>query len=167
MFSSARGPYPAVRMRRLRRHDWSRRLVAESSLSVNHLIWPLFAIDQPSGQQPIASLPGVHRLGLDDLKRAAAEAVRAGIPAIAIFPATDPKLRPMTRPRRSILTIGLSCRESVKREVGDQLGSFAMWRSILQQSWQDGLVKDGYVVNDETVELLCQQAIVQAQLAAM
>ncbi len=93
MFSSARGAFPAVRLRRLRRYDWSRRLVAEHSLSVNDLIWPLFVIDQPTGQQPIASLPGVSRLGFDALKQAAVEAVQLGIPAIAIFPATDPKLK--------------------------------------------------------------------------
>ncbi len=165
MFSSARGPYPAVRMRRLRRHDWSRRLVAESSLSVNHLIWPLFAIDQPSGQQPIASLPGVNRLGLDDLKRAAGEAVRAGIPAIAIFPATDPKLK-TDDAAEALNPDNLVCRavRAVKREVGDQLGIICdVALDPYSSHGQDGLVKDGYVVNDETVEVLCQQAIVQAQ----
>ncbi len=169
MFSSARGPYPAVRMRRLRRHDWSRRLVAESSLSVNHLIWPLFAIDQPSGQQPIASLPGVNRLGLDDLKRAAAEAVRAGIPAIAIFPATDPKLK-TDDAAEALNPDNLVCRavRAVKREVGDQLGIICdVALDPYSSHGQDGLVKDGYVVNDERWRCSVSRPSSRLRLAAM
>ena len=165
MFSSARGPFPAVRLRRLRRYDWSRRLVAEHGLSVNDLIWPLFVIDQPAGEQPIASLPGVSRLGFDALKQAAVEAVQLGIPAIAIFPATDPKLKTEDA-AEAVNPNNLVCRavRAVKQEVGDRLGVICdVALDPYSSHGHDGLLRDGYVINDETVDVLCQQAIIQAQ----
>ena len=84
--------FPLARPRRLRRADWTRRLVAENSLSVNDLIWPIFVHDA-AGNVPIPSMPGVERLSVDSAVAAAREAEQLGIPAIALFPATDPKLK--------------------------------------------------------------------------
>src|SRR5215510_5384408 len=84
------GQYPHTRLRRLRRYDWSRRLVAERALSVNDLIWPLFVHDGNNKREPVASMPGVERLSIDLLVTSVGEAVELGIPAIAIFPVTDP-----------------------------------------------------------------------------
>lgn len=92
MFEFTRGPFPATRLRRPRRHDWSRRLVAESRLTVDDLIWPMFVFDG-SGTEAVSSLPGVERLGTDRVVDAAVRACDLGIPAIAVFPVTDPSLK--------------------------------------------------------------------------
>src|SRR3712207_2936717 len=85
------GAYPRVRMRRTRRHDWSRRLVAENALSPNDLIWPVFVKEGGAAREPIASMPGVDRLTVEALVDAAGEAASLGIPAIAVFPMTPPQ----------------------------------------------------------------------------
>src|SRR3989304_425275 len=84
------GQYPATRLRRLRRHDWSRRLVAESSLTVDDLIWPLFVHKGQNQRQAVVSMPGVERLSIDLLVDAVGKAVELRIPAVAIFPVTEP-----------------------------------------------------------------------------
>lgn len=157
--------YPQTRLRRVRRQEWSRRLVAENGISTADLIWPLFAIDCEKGTEPIASMPGVFRLGGDELVQAAKRAVELGIPAIAVFPATNPALKTEDA-REAINPENLVCRSvrRIKEEVGDQLGVICdVALDPYSSHGQDGLVRDGYVVNDETVEVLCQQAIVQAQ----
>src|SRR5579862_5000020 len=85
--------FPALRMRRLRRHEWTRRLVAETTLSAADFIWPLFLIDGDNRRESISSMPGVERLTIDEAVRAATEAVHFGIPAIALFPYTDQRLK--------------------------------------------------------------------------
>src|SRR3954468_8296100 len=84
------GQYPQTRLRRLRRYDWSRRLVAEQRLSADDLILPLFVHEGQNRREPIASMPGVERLSVDLLAEVAGAAVELGIPAIALFPATEP-----------------------------------------------------------------------------
>src|ERR1700759_2025885 len=85
--------YPQVRMRRLRRHDWTRRLVAENTLSPADFIWPVFVIDGENRREPVASMPGVERLSIDLLVDAAKEAHTLGIPVIALFPQTPAALK--------------------------------------------------------------------------
>jgi len=129
------------------------------------LIWPLFVVDQQTGEQPIASLPGVSRLGLENLRRAAVEAAELGIPAIAVFPATDPKLK-TDDAAEAVNPDNLVCRcvRAVKQEVGDQVGIICdVALDPYSSQGHDGLLRDGYVVNDETIEMLCKQAIVQAE----
>jgi porphobilinogen synthase len=159
----SRGPFPATRMRRSRRHDWSRRMTAESSLSVDDLIWPIFVFDG-SGRQSVSSLPGVDRLGTDQVGPAAALACELGIPAIAVFPVTAPQLKTEDA-KEAINPDNLICRTvaAIKREVGDQLGVICdVALDPYSSHGQDGLVRDGDVINDETIEVLCKQAIVQA-----
>ena len=163
MFQFARGPYPATRMRRPRRQDWSRRLVRENTLSVNDLIWPLF-IHAGNGTEDIQSLPGVQRLDLDSLRKNAALACSLGIPAIAIFPATPPELKTEDA-AEAFNPENLVCRavQAVKSEVGDSLGVICdVALDPYSSHGQDGLVREGYVVNDETIVALCKQAVVQA-----
>ena len=151
-------------MRRVRRYDWSRRLVAESQLSVNDLIWPLFVFDGP-GRQAVDSLPGVDRLGTDQVCREASRACKLGLPAIAVFPATDPRLKTEDA-REAVNPENLVCRtvRAIKKEVGDQLGVICdVALDPYSSHGQDGLVRDDDVVNDETIEVLCRQAIVQAE----
>jgi len=85
--------YPQLRMRRLRRHDWTRRLVAENTLSAADLIWPLFVIEGEKKREAISSMPGVERLSIDMAVASAKEAAALGIPVIALFPNTDPRLK--------------------------------------------------------------------------
>lgn len=159
-----RGAYPATRMRRIRRHEWSRRLVAEHRLCVNDLIWPIFVFDG-KGRQGVGSLPGVDRIGTDEVCRVAAQACQLGLPAIAIFPATDPDLKTEDA-REAVNAENLVCRtvRAIKQEVGDDLGVICdVALDPYSSHGHDGIVRDGNVVNDETVEILCRQAIVQAQ----
>ena len=156
--------FPATRMRRVRRQQWSRRLVAESHLGTSDLIWPWFIFDG-SGRQSVPSLPGVERLGHDQWAAAAIRACELGLPAIAVFPATDAKLKTEDA-REAVNPDNLVCRavRVIKQTVGDRLGVICdVALDPYSSHGQDGLVKEGYVVNDETIEVLCQQAIIQAQ----
>src|ERR1700761_2061122 len=110
--------YPQLRMRRLRRHDWSRRLVAENTLSAADLIWPLFVVEGSNQRQPIASMPGVERLSIDLAVTAAREAAALGIPVIAVFPNTDPSLKSYDG-REAINPDNLICRavQEIKNAV--------------------------------------------------
>src|SRR5688572_20236367 len=85
--------FPSSRMRRLRRHDWSRRLVSESTLSPNDFIWPIFLIDGKNKRQPVPPMPGVERFSVDLAVEAAEEAAGLGIPVVALFPYTDETLK--------------------------------------------------------------------------
>lgn len=163
MIETKRGKFPATRMRRLRHHDWSRRLVAETNLSTADLIWPWFVF-AGTGKQVVPSMPGVSRLGTDMIADTAARACELSIPAVAIFPATDAALKTEDA-REAINGDNLVCRtvRAIKAEVGDSLGVICdVALDPYSSHGQDGLVKEGHVVNDETVELLCQQAVVQA-----
>ena len=156
--------YPATRMRRVRRHDRSRKLVDENQLSVSDLIWPWFIFDG-QGRQSIPSLPGVDRIGTDQWRATAVLACELGLPAIAIFPATESGLKTEDA-REAINPNNLVCRavREIKKEVGDKLGVICdVALDPYSSHGQDGLVCNGYVVNDETIEVLCQQAIVQAE----
>ena len=163
MFEFQRGPFPRSRPRRQRRYEWSRRLVAESTLSAADLIWPVF-VHPGSGAQPIDSLPGVSRLGTDIVVDAAKQAVDLGIPAIAVFPATPAELKTedaaeATNPQN------LVCQtvRRIKSALGDSIGVICdVALDPYSSHGHDGIVRDGDVVNDETIEILSRQAVVQA-----
>ncbi|WP_404308974.1 porphobilinogen synthase [Neorhodopirellula lusitana] len=159
-----RAPFPATRLRRVRSHDWSRRLVRENSLSVDDLIWPLFVFNG-SGNQEIPSLPGVLRWGTDEIVDVAKRAVDLGIPAIALFPATEPGLK-NEEATEAFNENNLVCRvtREIKKAVGDQLGVILdVALDPYSSHGQDGLVENGVVMNDETNAVLRQQALVQAR----
>ncbi len=162
--SSNFGRFPQTRLRRVRRHDWLRRLVAESSLSTDDLIWPVFIHEGRQKRTPIASMPGVDRISLDLLVDAAGTAAELKIPAIALFPATDAGLK-TPGGNEALNPENLVCRgvRAVK-QAGLDIGVICdVALDPYTSHGQDGLVRDGYVVNDETVEVLCRQAVVQAQ----
>lgn len=150
-------------MRRLRRHAWSRALVAESTLSVSDLIWPIF-VHPGSGREPVESLPGVDRLGTDCVVDAAIQACDLGIPAIAIFPATPSELK--TPDAAEAVNPGnLVCQtvRRIKERVGDDLGVICdVALDPYSSHGHDGIVRDGDVDNDETLAILSRQAVVQA-----
>lgn len=156
--------FPHTRMRRPRRHEWSRRLVAENRLSVDDLIWPVFVVDGTGVRQDISSMPGVQRLSIDLLVEAVREAADLGIPAIALFPSVDPALK--TPDAREAMNPGnLVCRavQAIKKAV-PQMGIVCdVALDPFNSDGHDGIVRDGVVVNDESVEALCRMAVVQAQ----
>lgn len=155
--------YPTTRLRRLRQFDWSRRLTCEHELTINDLIWPLFVFDG-QGRQAIDSLPGVDRLGRDALLDEVEKAVEIGIPAIALFPATEPSLK-TDDAAEALNPNNLVCQSisAIKSRFGDSIGVIAdVALDPYSSHGQDGLVRDGKVINDETIDVLCQQAIVQS-----
>ncbi len=157
--------YPDTRMRRNRRHEWSRRLVRETQLSPADLIWPIFIRDGENEREPVPSMPGVERLTIDLTVEAVGNAKQLGIPAVALFPATDPALK-TSDAEEALNPENLMCRavRAVKQVHGDGIGVICdVALDPYSSHGQDGLVRDGYVVNDETIEVLIQQSIVQAQ----
>ena len=156
--------FPSTRMRRVRRHDWSRRLVAENQLSVNDLIWPVFVHEGDNKREAIPSMPGVERLSIDLLVEAVAKAAELGIPAVALFPATDPAKK-TPEAEEAFNPENLVCR-SVRaiKETKIDIGVICdVALDPYTSHGQDGLVRDDYVVNDETLEALCKQSLTQAE----
>lgn len=140
-------------------------MVRENTLTTDDLIWPLFVVDGEGVREAVDSMPGVERLSTEFIVDAAREAVALGIPAIAVFPSTDPALK---KPDGSeaVNPDNLVCRtvRAVKEAVGDQLGVICdVALDPYNSDGHDGLVEDGRILNDETVEILCQQSIVQAR----
>jgi porphobilinogen synthase len=159
------GKYPQTRPRRNRQTEWSRRLVREHRLSVDDLIWPVFVHDLDEPRAAIHSMPGVHRLSIEALVEATGTAVELGIPAIAIFPVTDPANKTPDG-EEATNPDNLICRavRAVKSQFNDRVGVICdVALDPYTTHGQDGLVRNGYVVNDETIAVLCQQALVQAQ----
>ncbi|MPY68991.1 MAG: porphobilinogen synthase [Alphaproteobacteria bacterium] len=152
-------------MRRNRRDDWNRRLVAEHRLSVDDLIWPVFVHDGKAAREPVSSLPGVDRLSIDELVRDVDEAVALGIPLVAVFPAVDAALKDEDA-SEAANPDNLACRAvtAVKAAHGDAVGVMCdVALDPFTSHGHDGLLRGGYVVNDETLEVLCRQAVVQAR----
>ncbi len=139
-------------------------MVSENQLSVDDLIWPLFVCEGEDRREPIPSMPGVERLSIDLTVEAIGEAVDLGIPAVALFPAT-PADKKTPECEEAINPENLVCRavRAVKSAHAERIGVICdVALDPYSSHGQDGLVRDGYVVNDETVEMLCQQALVQS-----
>jgi porphobilinogen synthase len=157
------GRFPDTPLRRIRRHGWLRRAVAETVLSSADLVWPLFVHDHEMAL-PVASMPGVERLPVEGILRAAGEALRLGIPAIAIFPVVE-AARKTDDAAEACDPENLACRtvRAVRKEYGDALGIVCdVALDPYTSHGHDGLLKDGQIVNDETVDVLCRQAVVLA-----
>jgi porphobilinogen synthase len=152
-------------MRRNRRFAWSRDLVRENHLVVSDLIWPLFVHEGTGKREPVPSMPGVDRLSIDLLIDVVGEAVTLGIPVVALFPATDPaKKTPGAEEAWNPENLVCRAVRAIKQNYGDQIGILCdVALDPYSSHGQDGLVEDGYVVNDPTVEALCKQAVVQAE----
>jgi porphobilinogen synthase len=157
------GRFPDTRLRRTRRHGWLRRAVAETRLSAADLVWPLFVHDHEAAV-PVTSMPGVDRLPIEGIVRAAGEALRLGIPAIAIFPVVEASFK-TDDAAHAFDPDNLACRtvRAVKQACGDALGIVCdVALDPYTSHGHDGLLKDGEIVNDETVEVLCRQAVALA-----
>ncbi len=160
--------FPSARMRRMRRDNFSRRLMCEHVLTVNDLIYPVFVLDGKGRREAVASMPGVERLSIDLLLPVAEECLLLGIPALALFPVIDPSLKSLAG-KEALNPDGL-----VPRTVAAIKSRFPELGIITDVALdpytshgQDGLVDDkGYVTNDQTVAVLAQQAVVHAQAGA-
>ncbi len=158
-------PFPATRLRRLRRDDFTRRLVREHRLGVEDLILPVFVLDGERRRESVASMPGVERLSLDQLLPVAEECVKLGIPVMALFPVIDSALKTPDG-LEAANPDGLVPRvvRALKREF-PQLGVLTdVALDPYTSHGQDGLLDEtGYIVNEPTVQMLVRQALVQAQ----
>ena len=152
------------RPRRNRRAEWARRLVRETVLTTDDLIWPLFLTDA-RGRTPVKSMPGIERLSVDEAVRAAARAAELSIPCIALFPHTDPARRD-AEGSEALNPDNLVCRalRAIKKEVPEVGLLCDVALDPFTSHGHDGLVRDGVVLNDETVAVLVKQALLQAEM---
>jgi porphobilinogen synthase len=158
------GQFPDVRMRRMRRNDFSRRLMRENHLRIDDLIYPVFVLDGNNRREDVGSMPGVQRLSLDLLLPVAEECMQLGIPVMALFPVIEGSLKTPDG-REATNPDGLVPR--VVRALKQRFPELGVMTDVALDPFtthgQDGLIDDsGYVLNDETVEVLKQQALTQA-----
>ncbi|HTN11741.1 MAG TPA: porphobilinogen synthase [Acetobacteraceae bacterium] len=158
------GQFPATRLRRNRHDSWTRRLVAEHRLAVDDLIWPIFLIEGANISSEVGAMPGVQRVTLDRLAAHVAPAAELGIPAIALFPATPPEKKD-AEGSEAANPDNLICNAArvLKREFPQigLVGDVAL--DPYTDHGHDGVIRDGYVANDETLSILCRQAVNQAE----
>jgi len=167
-FETGRGHYPGVRMRRMRHDDFSRRLMRESRLSADDLICPLFVLEGSGQREAVTSMPGVERLSIDLLLEEAATLHALGVPAVALFPVTPPAAK-SDDAAEAFNPDGLAQR--AVRELKRQLPELGVITDVALDPFtshgQDGLIDEsGYVLNDETVEVLVKQALSHADAGA-
>lgn len=164
MFRSFPGAFPRTRLRRNRRTDWSRRLIAEHHLSVNDLIWPVFVIEGNGTESEIASMPGVFRYSIDRLVPMAEKAAQLGIPALALFPYVESSQKTPDA-REAFNPDNLICRavRAIKQAV-PAIGVICdVALDPFNSTGHDGIFIDNYVDNDLSISALVQQSLVQAE----
>jgi porphobilinogen synthase len=156
--------FPAVRPRRNRKTDWSRRLVRETTLTVDDLIWPIFVVEGRKSSSSIMAMPGVERLSIDLAVKAAAEAANLGIPAIALFPYTDPSLRDEMA-SEALNPANLVCRavRAIKSDVPEVGIITDVALDPYTSHGHDGLKVGDEIDNDRTIDVLVAQALIQAE----
>ena len=165
--ATSHAPYPTVRFRRMRAHPALRNLMRENALTAHDLIWPVFVMDGQDDETPVPSMPGVARLTVDRVVNAARRAAGLGIPAICLFPYTDPALKtelceeawnPDNLSNRAV------------RAIKDAVPEIAVMTDVALDPYNanghDGIVRDGVIVNDETVAALVKMALAQADAGA-
>ena len=163
-FAMSQEFFPTTRLRRVRQFDWSRRMVAEHGLTVSDLIWPVFVTEGTGKSVDVDSMPGVQRHSIDRLVEAIKQAADLGIPAVAVFPETDPAKK-TEGAEEAWNSDNLVCRTvaAIKSSVPGIGVICDVALDPYTSHGQDGLVRDGYVVNDESIAALCEQAVVQAK----
>src|SRR4051812_38778653 len=162
------GEFPATRLRRMRRDEFSRRLMRESTLSADNLIYPMFVIDGQRKREAVASMPGIERVSIDELVREATECAQLGIPAVALFPVTASNAKSEDG-REAWNAEGLAQRaiRALKQAVPNLGVITDVALDPFTTHGQDGIIdENGYVVNDVTVEALVKQALSHAEAGA-
>jgi porphobilinogen synthase len=162
------GSYPGIRMRRMRKEDFSRRLLRETHITSNSLIYPLFVLDQPRRREPVSSMPGVERMGIEELLREAEQLLELKIPAIALFPVT-PAERKSDDAREAWNSQGITQR--AVRSLKQHFPELGIITDVALDPFtlhgQDGLIDEHeYVLNDETIDALVKQALSHAEAGA-
>ncbi|WP_455218209.1 porphobilinogen synthase [Kaarinaea lacus] len=165
---AGKGHFPRVRMRRMRKDDFSRRLMRESSLSADDLIYPMFVLEGEGQRESVTSMPGIERVSIDELLKEARELVDLRIPAVALFPVTPAKAKTEDA-REAFNPDGLAQR--AVRALKAKFPELGVITDVALDPFtthgQDGLINDeGYVMNDETVEVLVKQALSHAEAGA-
>ena len=160
------GKYPGLRLRRSRKNDWSRRLIEENNLSPSDFILPIFLIDGKNKKQPIKSMPGVYRYTLDKLSSLVDKAIKNQLPMVALFPYTE-KRKKNNLGTEALNEDNLVCKaiQLIKKKYKNQIGIMTdVALDPYTSHGHDGLLKSGYVLNDETVSILINQSLLQAQM---
>ena len=160
------GKYPELRLRRSRKNDWSRRLIEENNLTPNDFILPIFLIDGKNKRQEIKSMPGVYRHTLDKINSVIDMAIKKGLPMVALFPYTEKKKKSLLG-TEALNEDNLVCRalRLIKKRYNNQIGIMCdVALDPYTSHGHDGLLKKNYVLNDETVKILIDQSLLQAQM---
>ena len=160
------GKYPSLRLRRGRKNDWSRRLIQENNLTPNDFILPIFIIDGKNKKIPIKSMPGVYRYTLDKLNYLVDKAIKDGLPMVALFPYTEKKKKNSTG-TEALNEDNLVCKalQLIKKRYKNEIGIMCdVALDPYTSHGHDGLLNSGYILNDETIEILIKQSLLQAQM---
>ena len=160
------GKYPNLRLRRSRKSDWSRRLIQENNLSPSDFILPIFLIDGKNKKQTIKSMPDVYRYSLDKIGTVVERAIRKKLPMVALFPYTDKKKKNELG-TEALNENNLVCRalKNIKKKYKNEIGLMCdVALDPYTLHGHDGLLRDKYVLNDETIKILLDQSLLQAQM---
>ena len=159
------GKYPSLRLRRNRKYSWSRRLVAENNLTVNDLILPIFVTEGKNKIEPIKSMPDVYRYSVDKINPIINKASKLGIPLVAIFPHT-PNKKKNSMGTEALNEDNLVCRTIRKiKKNNPNIGVMAdVALDPYTDHGHDGILKNKEILNDETIEILSEQALLQAEM---
>ena len=159
------GSYPSVRLRRNRKTEWSRRLVSESNLSTNDLIWPIFIREGKNIKEPVKTMPGVYRYTLDRIENLVEKAINKKIPMIALFPNT-PFSKKNTKGTEALNKNNLVCK--ALRLIKKNYKEIGLMCDVALDPYtshgHDGILKNNYVDNDETIKILIKQSLLQAKM---
>jgi len=160
------GKFPNLRLRRSRKYAWSRRLVEENNLSSNDLILPIFLIDGKNKTQSIKTMPGVYRYTIDKLGKIVSDAIKSGIPMIALFPSTSLKKK-NDLGTEALNEDNLVCQaiQFIKNRFKNEIGIMCdVALDPYTSHGHDGVSKSGYVLNDQTINILAKQSLLQAEM---
>jgi porphobilinogen synthase len=162
------GKFPNLRLRRSRKSDWSRRLIAENNLTPSDFVLPIFLINGKGKKKPVKSMPGVYRYTLDKLSPIVEKAINDRIPMVALFPYTE-KRKKNALGTEALNEDNLVCRaiQLIKKRYKNEIGIMTdVALDPYTSHGHDGLLKSGYVLNDETIEVLINQSLLQAQMGS-
>ena len=160
------GKYPSLRLRRNRKSSWARRLIEENNLTPNDFILPIFLIDGKNKKLPIKTMPNVYRYSLDKLNYVVEKAIKKGLPMIALFPNTDKKKKNQVG-SEALNEDNLVCKaiQMIKKKYKNEIGIMCdVALDPYTSHGHDGILKDRYVLNDETIKVLVQQSLIQAEM---
>ena len=160
------GKYPSLRLRRTRKHNWSRKLIQENNLSPNDLVYPIFLIEGKNRKQPIKSMPGVYRYSIDQLGMIINNIIKHKIPMVALFPST-PNNKKDKFGTEALNENNLVCKaiRFIKKRFKNNIGIMSdVALDPYTTHGHDGLLKNNYVINDETIGVLVKQSLLQAQM---